>query len=451
MDFYTYVQEHRAEILEKTKALLRMKSLLDSYEPESTTPFGEGIQEALEYMLELAKQDGFVVKNIQNHAAHIEHGNGDALLGVLCHLDVVPPGDGWTTNPFEPTIRDGKLYARGAMDDKGPTMAAYFALKFLKDLDVPFYKRVRIILGTDEETAWRGINRYFEFEEMPTLGFAPDASFPLIYGEKGIWTFDLQGKAASKEMVRFHAGERYNVVPDYAEVTLKEDHKEAFMTFCKHYGFKGEVDKNRYIVHGKNAHAMQPQHGVNAAFVLAKFLSDITDDPYIQFIEKHLSFDAFGEKLGIDYDDEEMKQFTINPGVFSYDEGGASIGVNCRYPKGYDLASTRKRIAELAKKHGLTLVEKSDNPVHYVDPDDPLIKHLLEAYRKVTNDYESQPFTIGGGTYARALDKAVAFGPMMPGRKDVVHQADEHIHVDDLLEATAIYMEAIYALTREDA
>ncbi len=450
MDFYTYVQEHRAEILEKTKELLRIKSVLDNYVPESNAPFGEGIQEALEYMLELAKQDGFVVKNIQNHAAHIEHGDGEALLGVLCHLDVVPPGDGWTTPPFEPTVRDGKLFARGSMDDKGPTMAAYFALKFLKDLDVQFHKRVRIILGTDEETAWRGITRYFEFEEMPTIGFAPDASFPLIYGEKGIWTFDLEGKASGDEIIHFRSGERYNVVPDYAEASLKNDHREAFMTFCKYYGFKGEVKNGIYIVHGKNAHAMQPQHGVNAAFILAKFLNDITDNPAIQFIEKYLSFDAYGEKLGIDYDDEEMKRFTINPGVFNYDSNGVSIGINCRYPKGYDLENARKRVGERAKKHGLKLVDKGDNPVHYVDPEDTLIKHLLDAYRKVTNDHESEPFTIGGGTYARALDKAVAFGPMMPGRKDVVHQADEHIHVDDLLEATAIYMEAIYALTRDE-
>ncbi len=450
MDFYNYVNEHSQAIIDELKALCKIESVLDAYNPKrEEAPFGEGIQAALDHMLNRAKKDGFVIKNIKNHAAHIEHGDGEALLGILCHLDVVPPGEGWSHPPFQPTIKEGKLFARGSMDDKGPTIAAYFALKFLKDLDVTFKKRVRIILGTDEETAWRGIGKYFETEEKPTLGFAPDASFPLIYAEKGMLNFDIEGSFYDDDLITFHAGERYNVVPDRAWCTLKRDLKTPFKNFLKYYNFKGEIQGDRYIVHGKNAHAMQPHLGVNAGFVLAKFLSEHIDNPFIKVIQEKLSFDAFGEKLGIDYTHDEMKAFTINPGVFQYDENGSLIGINCRYPKSYPLKKNTEKIKTVLNAYGLIYQEKQNLPVHYVDKNTPLVETLMKAYRKVTNDTDSEPFTIGGGTYARALGNAVAFGMLMPGRDDVVHQVDEHVYIDDLIEATAVYMEAIYELTRQ--
>ena len=449
MDFMTYVEEHRQEIIEGTKALLRIPSVLDTYDPTSPTPFGAGIHEALLSMLERAHKDGFVTKNIENYAAHIEYGEGETLLGILCHLDVVPAGPGWTTPPFAPSIRDGKLYARGAMDDKGPTMAAYFALKFLKDLGVPFKKRVRIILGTDEETAWRGIARYFEFEEKPSLGFAPDASFPLIYAEKGMWTFDAEGTYANDALVRFTSGDRYNVVPSEATAELSVDLREPFLDFLNYQGFKGTVSGNVYTVYGKNAHAMQPHLGVNAAFVLASFLCEHLDTPYVHAIKKWFAFDPFAEKLGIDHTDKEMREFTLNAGLFRYGPKEVMIGLNARYPNGFDFNKAEEKVMRALKKNHLEYKLKNHAPIHYVKPDTPLVQTLLEAYRKVTHDYDSEPYTIGGGTYARALGHAVAFGMLMPGRKDVVHQVDEHLYIDDLIEATAIYMEAIYALTRE--
>ncbi len=449
MDFLHYVKEHSEEIIEETKKLLRIPSVLEKFDPKSETPFGKDINDALIHVLNRAKKDGFVTKNIRNYAAHIEYGEGEEILGILCHLDVVPPGDYWTHPPFQPIVIDDKLYARGAMDDKGPTMAAYFALKFLKDLDVHLSKRVRIILGTDEETAWRGINEYFKTEEMPTIGFAPDASFPLIYGEKGIWTFDIEAKNIDSPLKTFKSGERYNVVPDYAECTLDIDLQNAFQTYLKYHGFKGEYVDGKYIVHGKNAHAMQPNLGVNAAFILANFLNEHIKNPFIQFIHSYLAFDCFGEKLRLDFKDSEMGSFTLNAGIFEYSKGVGRIGINCRYPKGFDLEKAKEKISKAAKKTTLEYHFKGDIPIHYVDPKDTLIQTLMKAYQKITNDVDSEPYTIGGGTYARALKKAVAFGMVMPGRKDVAHQANEHIYLDDLIEATAIYMEAIYALCHE--
>lgn len=448
MDFLSYVNEHKERILERTKALLRFPSMLDHFDPNSATPFGEPIDAALRWFLKLAHDDGFVTKNIEGYAGHIEIGEGEELVGILCHLDVVPPGDGWSHDPFDPTVKDDKLFARGSMDDKGPTMAAYMALLFLKEMGVTFDKRVRLILGTDEETAWRGIHEYFKVEEMPTLGFAPDASFPLIYGEKGLYSFDLEGTFQDDALLEFYCGERYNVVPDYAECILSIDLEEPFKQFLNYHGFSGDVKGNKYKVYGKNAHAMTPHLGVNAGFILAQFLNEHLDNPYTKFIQEKLAFDPYAEKLGLDLYDEETKHLTLNAGIFRYSKDQVLIGLNIRYPRTYDFKASEEKITKKAKKYGLNYHFKNNMPPHYVDPSDPLVKILHDVYQDYTQDTQTKPFTIGGGTYARALDKGVAFGMMMPGRKDVVHQADEHVYLEDLFLGTAIYMEAIYRLTR---
>ncbi|MFK5883952.1 MAG: dipeptidase PepV [Candidatus Izemoplasma sp.] len=448
MDFMKYVMDNKNLIIDKTKELLRIPSVLEEFDPTSKTPFGKEINDALHYMLDLAHADGFVTKNVKNYAAHIEYGKGKEILGVLCHLDVVPVGDNWTNPPFHPVIKDGKLYARGSNDDKGPTMAAYMALRFLKELGIMPAKRVRIILGTDEETGWRGIDEYFKTEEMPTIGFAPDASFPLIYGEKGITSFTVTGNIKESFLLTFNAGDRLNVVPDYAECTLSIDVKDEFKKYLSYNGLKGEVKGDKYIVYGKRAHAMQPNLGINAAFILAEFLSTQIDDEFIKYINKYLTFDHLAEKYDIAYFDEEMKEFTMNPAVFKYNVGEFEIGINCRYPRGWQKDESFNKIKAVTEINNFKFEVIGDSPVHYVDKEDDLVKKLMAAYQKHTGDFESPPITIGGGTYSRALKKAVAFGPAMPGREDVAHQTDEHLYVDDLLKATAIYMEAIYSLTK---
>ena len=430
--------------------LLKIESVMDRFDPSREYPFGEGVQEALDFMLKMAKDDGFVTKNIDNYAAHIEYGEGEELLGVLCHLDVVPANDlnKWETPPFEPSIRDGKIYARGAMDDKGPTMAAYMALKLLKD-EIGFVpnKRIRIILGTDEESGWRGLQRYFETEEMPTLGFAPDALFPLIYGEKGMYSFTVEGTYQNDALIEFYSGSRANIVPDEAYAILSMDLKEAFNDYCENNSYKGSVEGNKYIIKGRAAHAMHPDHGLNAAYLLADFLASHIDNPYVTFIRDYLLFDAYGEKLGIAYYDEEMKHLTMNNGIFRYSKDMVTIDFNIRYPKGYDLPGGEKNIKAALKKYGLNYQFKSNRNVHYIDPKADLVQTLQSVYEEATGDSENKPITIGGGTYARAIPNGVAFGMAFPGRLEVAHEANEHVHIEDYLSGTMIYMAAIKRLS----
>ena len=185
------VEKRKMDLLLDTQNLLKIKSVLDEEHPTEEAPFGKGVKEALDFMLQLGEKDGFTVKNVDNVAGHIEMGEGEELIGILCHVDVVPEGDGWSSDPFGAEIRNGRIYARGAIDDKGPTMAAYHAMKLVRELGEPLNKRVRMIIGTDEESNWRCVDRYFEVEEMPSIGFAPDADFPIISAEKGIWDFSV--------------------------------------------------------------------------------------------------------------------------------------------------------------------------------------------------------------------------------------------------------------------
>jgi len=173
-------------------------------------------------MLKTAEDDNFVVKNIDNYAAHIEMGEGEEVLGILGHLDVVPAGGKWHNPPFSAYEHEGKIYARGAMDDKGPTVAAYIAMKMVKDKGIKLNKKVRLILGCDEESGMRCIKRYLEKEQMPDIGFAPDAEFPLIFAEKGIYSFDIEGEFEGDLIESLTAGERYNVVPDECVVVVKK-------------------------------------------------------------------------------------------------------------------------------------------------------------------------------------------------------------------------------------
>ena len=219
----------------------------------------------------------------------MEYGEGEELIGVLGHVDVVPPGDGWTTPPFAPEIRDGKLYARGAIDDKGPTMAAYFALRLIKELGLPLSKRVRLILGTDEENLWRDMAYYFEREEMPSMGFAPDADFPIIYAEKGLLDITLvgDGSAAAGEadaeawtLARWEAGHRFNMVPDGARAVL-EGSGDVFYLKMKYQdyllqnrirGYAQEADDHLLLVlEGRSHHGSEPDKGLNAGLEIGPF------------------------------------------------------------------------------------------------------------------------------------------------------------------------------------
>ena len=456
MDFLKSAQALESVAVKSLQDLLKIPSVFDADTIGPGAPFGKAISDALEYVLKLAKGDGFQTVNDAGYAAHIEYGGTpDApILGILCHLDVVPVGAGWNYPPFGAEINGRQIYARGAMDDKGPTIAAYYALKLLKDLQVPLKKRVRIILGTDEETGWRGIEHYFKKYEMPELGFAPDADFPLIYSEKGILRLDLERKFPDEELQSFRAGERYNIVIDEATATTVSDFRGGFTDYLQANGLTGETTSlteqgktvYRYTMRGLAAHAMEPEKGINAGTHLANYLSQSITNPLLNFVADYLHDDVNLKKLGLFHENAELGLLTCNVGIIHIDRLNGRVGLDLRYPQGFDSKQAQDLLMTKLKPYNLSLTVKEDKVPHYQPLDSLLVQTLWEVYQKYSGDLLSRPKAIGGGTYARALKLGVAFGMEMPNVKSLAHQADEMLNIDNFLMAIAIYAEAIFRL-----
>lgn len=463
IDFKKEVLNHKEDLLKDLFELLSVRSILGTDITEET-PFGSGPREALDLILSFGERDGYKTKLVENKAGHIEVGQGDELFGILGHVDVVPVVEAdWTSHPFKPEIRDGKIFARGSLDDKGPTMAAYYAVKLLDKLGVKWNKRVRVIIGSDEETGFRCVEAYFKHEEQPASGFTPDAMFPLVYAEKARATFDhklkfvLEDGNYNYKLVKFNGGQVLNMVIASAKAELVgevSDIKEKFENFLVQEKLDGEVtveDTIKLTLKGKAAHGSTPQYGINGATKLAEFLSTLGLDNngknFVNYIVEKLANDPFGEKLGIDYSDNEMGEATYNYGILDYDleKKVGIVSTDCRHPMKFDLVARLNGV----KVDNIDIEVTSTKEAHYVPKDDELVTTLMDVYRKHTGDTKNDAFVLGGGTYARCLKKGVAFGLLFPGKEDTMHQANEYLEVEDLLLATAIYAEGIYKLCCE--
>ncbi|KAB2334342.1 dipeptidase PepV [Bacillus mesophilum] len=469
LDWNKEVNNRKESLIKDTQGLLQIKSVLDEENAAKDAPLGQGVKEALDFMLTLGEKDGFTAKNVGNLAGHLEFGEGEEIVGILCHVDVVPEGDGWSSNPFGAEIRDGKIFARGAIDDKGPTMAAYYGMKIVKELDLPLSKRVRMIIGTDEESNWRCVDHYFKHEEMPTLGFAPDADFPIIYAEKGISDFDIvqlkkehkEAENVQAEVNSFHSGLRYNMVPDFAKASLlihfePTEIVQKYSDFLRDGVLEGKyyMDNGMLILElqGVSAHGLEPENGKNAGLLMANFLAGIQLDAesqhFITFTNRYFSGDSRGKKLGIAFEDHITGELTVNVGKLAYTkEEGGRLGLTVRYPVTNEMDQTKEKLDQLLEENRFAIENFSDSKPHHVAEDDFLIQTLKKVYQLQTGE-EPELLSIGGGTYARSLKSGVAFGPLFPGREDIAHQKDEYMYIEDLVKAAAIYAHAIFELAK---
>ncbi|AXQ79336.1 dipeptidase PepV [Streptococcus chenjunshii] len=450
------IKPYKEELLTDLDGLLRIPSVKNLKTASADAPFGTSIQEALDYILELGKRDGFTAKDVDHYAGHLEIGQGDKLLGILSHLDVVPADPSqWETNPFIPTVKNDRLYARGALDDKGPALLAYYAVKILKDLGVTWNQRIRLIYGTDEENDWKGVHYYFTKEEMPNYGIVPDGIFPLIYAEKGVISIDLTKDLHSENLVEFKSGSAYNVVPDFASAKLvyHADLENDFSAFLEQYGLKGHFAKTEDYQHlkifGYSAHAASPSGGTNAVLHLTHFLTNLTWDEsannFLKFINHYLFDDFTGQSFGIDFNDNELGNVTINTAFVTIEKGKAKIGLNLRYPASYDFEIHYQKLSQVAKQHNIATTVISHKLPSYSNIDDPETKILLETYRKHTSD-QTPPLAIGGITYGRIFERGITFGPVFLGKPATLHQPNEYIELDDLFKGLEIYLDALYQI-----
>lgn len=455
------LENQKTSLIESLQELIRIKSVKE--DPIGHMPFGEGIQNALNYMLNLGASMGFKTKNVDNYAGYIEFGEGTELLGILCHLDVVPEGDGWTFGPYSGSVDHGKLYGRGTLDNKGPAVASLYAMKALKDSGFIPQKRIRLILGTNEESGSECIDYYLKHEEKPTVAFSPDADFPVIHGEMGIILFDLYQKFENHiedggiELVSLKGGNAPNMVPEYAEAKIIEttpiDHIVKAYNLAKDVHIE-HVKSDGFTLlksHGISAHGSTPEKGKNAISQLICLL-DLIDlkigdtSNFIRFLARNIGMDYDGKSIGIGFKDD-YNDLVLNLGMIDLDQEHGKATVNVRYPITYKEETIKMALDQTLADSGVDLLNwKCAHPL-YFEPTHPLIATLMDVYREKTGDFDALPITIGGGTYARSMPNAVAFGALFPGAEDTMHQKDEYISLEDLFKITDIYAEAILKLT----
>ncbi|TDO71619.1 succinyl-diaminopimelate desuccinylase [Halanaerobium saccharolyticum] len=450
----------RDNIILSTQELVKIPSV--EAEPDGDYPYGKDVYRALEKALEISEKLGFKTKNIDNQAAHVEMGEGEEILALLCHLDVVPEGSDWTYPPFAAEIHDDKIYGRGTIDDKGPAAAGLYAMKIVQELGVKLDKRVRLILGTNEESGMASLNHYFKKEKMPELAFSPDATFPAIHAEKGIadlkFSLALNGDTGDRrdglQLEQIKGGNAANMVPDYAEAVLSGLKKEELLELLADIDYEQddlkietENSKIKLSYQGISAHGSMPQDGKNAISYLINILAELpfassrTED-FLTFYKEKIGLEYDGASIGCKDHDDVPTSLTFNPGIIKGDQKKIEFIVNIRYP----VKSSAKKVVDDIKKNIdqqlISLDLLSDAEPLYIAKDDPFIKKLMTAYQEFTGD-NSDPVAIGGGTYARKVTKGVAFGPLFPGQPELAHQKDEFIRIDDLVKSAAIYAKAI--------
>ena len=432
----------KEQYLNSLQTIISYPSVLN--EGENGTPFGQAIQDVLEKTLELARELGFQTYiDPEGYYGYAEIGQGEELLAVLCHLDVVPAGDlkDWQTPPFEATIVGDYLVGRGVQDDKGPSLAALYAVKSLLDDGIQFTKRIRFIFGTDEETLWRCMNRYNQIEEQADLGFAPDSSFPLTYAEKGLLQVKLHGPGWDD--LPLQAGQALNVVPDKA--TYAGHRLEELLPVLDQSEVQYSQTEDSVTVLGVSKHSKDAAEGVNAIVGLAESLSLIQPHPALLFIADAVGEDATGEALFGPISDEPSGDLSFNLATLVIDQEQSEIGIDIRIPVLADKDALVARLQKIAASYQLEYEEFDYLAPLYVPLDSPLVSSLMAVYQEETGD-KTPAMSSGGATFARTMGNCVAFGALFPGAEQTEHQANERAKIDDLYAAMEIYREAIQRL-----
>lgn len=460
MDFLKNI-DINGKFLDDLKLILEKKTLKG--EADSENPFGKDMTDGLKCTLDIAERYGFATRNLDNYVGYAEYGHGEEYVGVLGHLDVVPVGEGWNSDPFTPVVRDGKVFGRGTSDDKGPIFAALYALKLMKEHEIKLSKKVRIIFGTNEETGTEDIDYYLQKEKPPIVCFTPDAEFPIVTSEKGILTFvfcrKFKGDSGEYKVNYINGGKRSNIVPDCCNCKISYNNPD----FLKY--FKDEIIKEKYNVEIKSyngyllitalgvaAHGSTPQSGDNAISNLLLYLNEVMTfkDEFTDFLDdfnKVIAKEYDGKKLGIDFQDEESGKLTLNLGIIDGDEKEISMRFNVRYPVTVKLDDILVRVNTTLATTGFEFKMGNHNaPLHF-PKDHALVKALRKAYEESTGQ-EAKLLAMGGGTYAKLMPNTVAFGPLFEDDENLAHEVNEYINLDTLKKCVEIYGRAIYELAK---
>ncbi len=440
-------------MVETLRKLVRIPSV--KADPLPGAPFGQPARDALDEALKICAELGFSCANIDGYAGHADLGEGptEDALAILGHLDVVPVGDGWTCDPFGAEIRDDRLYGRGSSDDKGPVVAAMYAMAAVRRLGVPLKRKIRLILGTDEESGWEDMRYYRKVCGIPKSGFSPDADYPVINIEKGSLHLDLEGSLAEDglRVIRFDTGDRPNVVPGRAEALIAGDRALAESINATDFGWPvtAEATADGVILRteGIPGHAAMPDGTRNAIGLMLLTLRQLGVRGALNDLAEKIGIEHDGASLGIRMEDAVSGKLTCNMGIIRAGAAGVRATLDLRCPILADLDGIAVQVGRALP--GLRVTVTSRTAPHYVSADSPLVRKLLGAYEKVTGE-KGYAMAIGGGTYAKCLEEGVAFGALFPGEPELAHHADEFISLDSLRKNLRIFTYALISLACEE-
>ena len=437
-------------------ALIACPSVEDAPAGEGM-PFGKNVHDALITALDISKKLGLECRNIDGYVGIADmQGATEESIGVLAHVDVVPAAaEEWDNPPFEPTVKEDRIYGRGALDDKGPLIAALYAGIALREAGIPLNKTVSFMYGCNEESGCRCIEYYLSKYQPPKYGFSPDAEFPLIVGEKGICQFTLSAKwdnslSPGLNLLSFDSGSVTNIVPGSAKAVLQAKAAE-IPAPAENINIEKNGDIITVTALGKAAHASMPEDGRNALAMLVHYLAKLPLAPggaasYLQQLDRLLADDSYGESMGLKAADD-ASILTLIPSVLHISEGAACLTCDMRFPVTHSKKHYLEAVSRLAEKENMQLgIINSADPL-YAGKDDFTAEVLLKAYRDYTGDF-SQPKVIGGGTYAKELSGFLAFGPEFEHTPKLCHQANEYISKKDFIDAAKIYARAIWLLAK---
>ncbi len=457
-----YIQEKERELIAATGRLVAVPSTKG--EAQEGAPFGPGPRAALDEALKIAEEWGLTAANYDNYVGTIDVNDQETNLHILCHLDVVDPGSGWDTDPYELVEKDGMIYGRGVDDDKGPAMISLLAMRAIKDLNIPLKKNVRLILGTDEESGSGDIAYYYAREPFAEYTFSPDAEFPVINIEKGgyhpLISKQWADETALPRVMEFQGGIRINVVPPEARAVvlgLGFDDVEPMAEAASYTGVEFDVRNTlggvEILAHGQNAHASTPDDGINANTALLELLSalPLADTDSTRAIRNlHALFphgDNHGKALGIAMEDEISHDLTLTLSLVTFTETGFEARFDARVP----VCATKENCIDVCQAacaaKGFSC-EGDMRPVHHTPAGSPFIQTLLKCYENYSGR-EGYCVAIGGGTYVHDIPGGVAFGAGNLDFDARLHAANERARISSMLMAAKIYAQAIVELCGE--
>lgn len=457
-----FVEAHRQELIDDVCELCRINS--EKMPAEEDMPFGPGAAECLDAAMDMAEGYEFEVTDYDGYVAAIDLNEKPRHLDILAHLDVVPAGEGWTvTEPFEPLVKAGKIYGRGTADDKGPAIAALYAMRAVKELGIPLKKNVRLILGTDEECGSGDIAHYYSQEPEAPMTFSPDIEYPVVNvekgGLKGHFTAEFAASEALPRLVSLDAGIKINVLPGKANAVVEGVDKAVLADAAKavetetavSFLFEQDGSRTSITAVGKGAHASTPEEGVNAitgllTLLLRLPLAECEQTAYLKKLNGLLPHgDVNGKALGIDMEDEISGCLTLAFTMLTVTGSRLEGQFDSRVPVCGNEENVLKVVKSRMEAEGFAFLTDTMNPPHHVSGDSDFVRTLLKAYEDYTG-LKGQCQSTGGGTYVHHLKNGVAFGASMPGRENNMHGANEFVEIEDLVMSAKIFAQVIVDL-----